>query len=103
MQQKQNPASEDKISANQISRNTTDQSNLNNQPKQCNHFHQLNMTTPSKLKRKGGATRYFVFAFFTTSHEIEKSWVQYPKTTPGLFARPFGCKTQYVHPDKFNQ
>ena len=64
MKQNQIPASEDKIMANQISRNTTGQSKPNNQSKQCNHFHQLNMTTPSKLKRRGGSARYFFFAFF---------------------------------------
>jgi hypothetical protein len=90
---------EDKMMANQITVNKTGQSKLINQPKQRNHSHQLNMSTPSKLKRKGGSVRYFFFDLLTSAHKIEKSWVKHPQTTPGLPARPFGCKIQNVHPD----
>jgi hypothetical protein len=103
VKQNQIPASEDKLMANQTIVIKTGQSKLCNQPKQRNHSHQLNMSTPSKLKRKGGSARYFFFALLTSAHKIEKSWVKHPQTTPGLPARPFGCKSQNVHPDTTNQ
>jgi hypothetical protein len=43
-------ASKTKFLTNQILRNKTGQSNHTNHPKQCNHFHQLNMTNQAKKR-----------------------------------------------------
>ena len=51
------------------------------------------------FKRKGGSARYSFSVLLNSAHEIEKSWVNHPQTTPGLSARPSGCKIQTVHPD----